>query len=158
MKKVLLAVLLVIAIIIAVATPYAVAEQEPAPETEQTEVVQAESPTTIFVPVEKEDGINLTAIINSILVLIAAFITKKVIPYMKARMTAAQYAQFEAAVRVGVYAAEEIYKSGHGEEKLNYVIDYLDRKGFSVDIDQIKAAVYQMREGKTTPATVPKTE
>jgi len=91
-------------------------------------------------------AIDLTAIINALILVLAAFVTGKVIPYIKSKLSAAQYAQFEAAVRVGVFAAEEIYRSGHGDEKLEYVKGYLKKKGYNVDIDQIKATVYQMRE------------
>lgn len=89
--------------------------------------------------------IDLTPIINAALVLIGAILTTKLMPYLKARMTAEQYARMDAAIKVAVYAAEEVYRGGHGEEKLAYAESYLKGKGFEVDLAQIKAAVQLMR-------------
>lgn len=93
-------------------------------------------------------NIDLTPMVNAAIALIGAIFVGKIVPYLKERMTASQYERLEAAVRVAVYAAEEVYKSGHGDEKLNYAKAYLKRHGYDVDVDQIKAAVKQMRDGE----------
>ncbi len=90
-------------------------------------------------------GIDLTAVINAFLALIGALITRRLVPYLREKMTDAQYRRALAAVNVAVYAAEEIYKSGHGAEKLEYAQKYLSGKGYAVDLDEIKAAVKKMR-------------
>ena len=46
-----------------------------------------------------------------------------------------------ALVKVLVYAAEQLYGAGNGSEKLQYVRDELNRRGFEVDFDEIEAAV-----------------
>lgn len=94
------------------------------------------------------EPIDLTPMVNAAIALIGAIFVGKIVPYLKERMTASQYERLEAAVRVAVYAAEEVYKSGHGDEKLNYAKAYLKRHGYDVDVDQIKAAVKQMRDGE----------
>ena len=93
-------------------------------------------------------SIDLTAIINAAIAVIGAILTYKVVPYLKDRMSDAQFQRTEAMINVAVYAAEEIYRSGHGDEKLRYVQEYLKDKGFNVDVAQIKAAVKRMRDGE----------
>lgn len=87
-------------------------------------------------------NINLTPIIEAIIGLLAALITYRLIPWIKARTTVAQQEQLETAVRIAVFAAEQIYGAGRGSEKLDYAIKYLHDKGFDVDRQQIEAAVY----------------
>lgn len=87
-------------------------------------------------------NINLTPIIEAIIGLLAALITYRLIPWIKARTTVAQQEQLETAVRIAVFAAEQIYGAGRGSEKLDYAIKYLREKGFDVDRQQIEAAVY----------------
>ena len=87
-------------------------------------------------------NINLTPIIEAIIGLLAALVTYRLIPWIKARTTVAQQEQLETAVRIAVFAAEQIYGAGRGSEKLDYAIEYLHDKGFDVDRQQIEAAVY----------------
>lgn len=87
-------------------------------------------------------NINLTPIIEAIIGLLAALITYRLIPWIKARTTVSQQEQLETAVRIAVFAAEQIYGAGRGSEKLDYAIEYLHDKGFDVDRQQIEAAVY----------------
>ena len=85
--------------------------------------------------------INLTPIIQAILALLAALVTYRLIPWIKARTTAAQQGNIRAAVRVFVFAAEQLYGAGKGKEKMQYVCDRLREQGFDVDVDEIEAAV-----------------
>ena len=61
--------------------------------------------------------IDLTTIINAIIALLAALVTYRLIPWIKARTTTEQQAQLKAAIKVAVFAAEQIFGAGHGEEK-----------------------------------------
>lgn len=91
--------------------------------------------------------IDLTPIIEAILLLLASLITYKVIPWIKARTTAEQQTMLRATVRTLVYAAEQIYGAGKGEEKLDYVAAQLVAKGFTVDRAEIEAAVGEYING-----------
>ena len=86
-------------------------------------------------------SIDLTPIIQAIIALLAAIITIKVIPWIQAKTTAQQQAMLRAAVSVAVYAAEQIYGAGGGNEKMQYVKARLREKGFDIDITEIEAAV-----------------
>ena len=86
--------------------------------------------------------IDLTPFINAVIALIAAIITWKLIPWIQARTTNEQQATIAALIKVGVYAAEQLYKTpGMGKAKFEYVQRYLASKGYSVDIADIEAAV-----------------
>ena len=65
--------------------------------------------------------IDLTPILEAIIALIAALVTYKLIPWLKARTTESQQAILMATVRTLVYAAEQLYGAGKGKEKLQYV-------------------------------------
>ena len=85
--------------------------------------------------------IDLTPIINAIIALIAAIISVKVIPWIKAKTTNEQQAMMRAAVKTAVFAAEQLYGAGHGDEKFDFVCNRLRLKGFIVDKTEIEAAV-----------------
>jgi hypothetical protein len=87
------------------------------------------------------NSINLTPILQAIIALLAALITYRLIPWIKARTTATQQDNLRALVKVLVFAAEQIFGAGHGPEKLKYVQSKLADKGFLVDTDEIEAAV-----------------
>ena len=101
--------------------------------------------------------INLTGAINAILALLAAVITYKVIPWIKAKTTNEHQMFIEATVRTLVFAAEQIYGAGHGREKMDYVVQKLEEKGYTVDTDDIEAAVYNYLNGDK-PDAKPDTE
>lgn len=85
--------------------------------------------------------IDLTAILQAILALLAAIITYKVIPWVKARTTNEQQTMMRAAVKTLVFAAEQLYGAGAGSEKLDFVIRQLEMQGFTVNRVEIEAAV-----------------
>ena len=87
-------------------------------------------------------SINLTPIIEAVIALLAALITYKLIPWIKARTTEAQQENLRRTVKVLVCAAEQIYGGGKGKEKLQYVKDRLIDRGYDIDLDEIEAAVY----------------
>ncbi len=88
--------------------------------------------------------IDLTPIFQALIALLASLITIKVIPWIQARTNAQQQEMLRASVSVAVYAAEQIYGTGAGHDKLLYVKGQLARKGFHVDIDEIEAAVQSL--------------
>ena len=86
-------------------------------------------------------NIDLTPIFQAIIALLAALVTYKLVPWIKARTTESQQALLSAAVKTLVYAAEQLYRAGKGAEKLDYVIVGLEKRGFTADRDAIEAAV-----------------
>ncbi|MBE5766187.1 MAG: holin [Clostridiales bacterium] len=88
--------------------------------------------------------IDLTPLFQAVIALLAALITGRLIPWIKKKVDAENMNMLAAATRTLVFAAEQIYGAGRGEEKLEYVISRLEKKGFTVDIDAIEAAVKEM--------------
>lgn len=86
-------------------------------------------------------NINLTPIFEAIIALLAALVTYKLIPWIKAHTSQTQQEYLDAVVKMLVYAAEQIYGAGHGDEKFRYVQKKLADKGFAIDADAIEAAV-----------------
>jgi hypothetical protein len=83
--------------------------------------------------------IDLTPIIQAIIVLIAAIITAHVIPWLKRKIGAQKLTEAKTWVEVAVKAAEQLYQGdGRGAEKYNYVVKFLQDKGFTFDGDSIK--------------------
>lgn len=89
-------------------------------------------------------GIDLTPLFQAVIAFLAALVSYKLVPWIQARTTAQQQEMLRAAVSVAVYAAEQLYGTGKGKEKLMYVKGQLAKKGFHVDIDEIEAAVHEL--------------
>lgn len=85
--------------------------------------------------------IDLTQIILAIITLIGAIITRYLIPWIKNKLSDHQYDQFLALIRVGVYAAEQLFTSDRWEEKKQYVVDLLEENGYSVDTTAVDAMI-----------------
>lgn len=85
--------------------------------------------------------IDLTPVFQAILALLAALITGRLIPWIKARTTAEQQQRLQAAINTVVYAAEQLYGASHGPEKLQYACDSLAKMGFNADSTEVKAGI-----------------
>lgn len=85
--------------------------------------------------------IDLTPIFQALIALLAAIVTYKLIPWIKAKTSKTQQENIRAAVRVMVFAAEQLYGAGNGKEKLDYVVMRLRQQGIKVDTDEIEATV-----------------
>ncbi|MEG1513806.1 MAG: hypothetical protein RSD95_02860 [Clostridia bacterium] len=109
--------------------------------------VMAEEPTVA-------QFVDLTPLINAAILVVCAIVTGKLVPYLKARLTDSQFRHMISLLNIGVYAAEELFPEGHGDEKLKMVQAYMKKNGFDVDIEAIKATVNQMRDEKNKGVSV----
>ena len=105
-------------------------------------------------------NIDLTTIINAIIGLLAALVTYRLIPWIKAKTTNEQQADIRALVKAGVYAAEQIYNTdGMGTKKMEYVKNFLLGYGFDINVTEIEAAVKEYINPPVLPtlpvATIP---
>lgn len=85
--------------------------------------------------------IDLTQIILGIITLLSGVITSVLVPYLKSKLTERQQEILKNAIDIGVYAAEQLYGSGHGEEKKTYVRELLNGKGYDVNMEEVNAAI-----------------
>lgn len=86
-------------------------------------------------------AIDLTPIVQAIIAIISIVIARYLVPWLKANATIKQREKLTNAVETFVFAAEQIYGSGWGQEKLNHVKLKLKEQGYTVDIDLIEATV-----------------
>ena len=87
--------------------------------------------------------IDLTPVLQLVIMLLSALITAFVIPWVKSRASAQQWEALVNVTRTAVFAAEQVYGSGWGREKLHYAEEYIRKKGYTVDVDLIEATVRQ---------------
>lgn len=85
--------------------------------------------------------IDLTPILQAVIALAAALITAFVIPWIKSKTTLEQRNLLLSVITSLVYAAEQIYGAGHGEDKLAYVVEHLKERGMTVDVAAIEAII-----------------
>lgn len=91
--------------------------------------------------------IDITPVTEAVIMLLAAMISRKLIPWLQVRLTIQQQEMLQAVTRTMVYAAEQIYGAGNGAKKLQYVQEQLEERGFCVDLAQIEASVRAMADG-----------
>ncbi len=77
--------------------------------------------------------IDLTEVILALITLISGIVSSFLVPYLKQRMTETQRERLGTLIRVGVYAAEQLYRSGEGTKKKAYVIQLLEQQGVASD-------------------------
>lgn len=92
--------------------------------------------------------VSLTEIIQAVLTLIAGIITAFVVPWVKTKTSVQQQSLLYATIKSLVYGAEQIYKSGNGSVKMDYVKNELAKQGFTIDVTAIEAAVHSMNLDK----------
>lgn len=97
--------------------------------------------------------VDLTPIITAVLTLIISLISAFLIPYIKTKVSAEQFATIKLWVQVAVQAAEMLYVgSGRGEEKKKYVIEFLNSKGFTLNAEEIEnlieSAVLELKQSQ----------
>lgn len=90
--------------------------------------------------------IDLTPILEAVISLAVALITYKLIPWIKAQTDGKQQDLLRATVKTLVFAADQLYGAGKGEEKLDYVIAEMEKRGFTADRAAIEAAVKQLTQ------------
>lgn len=101
--------------------------------------------------------IDLTQIILAIITLIGAIITRYLIPWIKSKLNDDQYDVFATLVRVGVYAAEQMFSREQWKEKKQYVLDLLVENGYTIDATAVDALIEAtVRELRIEQGQLPK--
>lgn len=86
--------------------------------------------------------LNITDIMSAIIALAVAILTTFVVPAIRQKMDAQDFAQLLKWVKIGVQAAEMIYKgTGMGKLKKAYVKDFLLSHGYTLDEAELDAAI-----------------
>lgn len=84
---------------------------------------------------------DITPIVEAVIALVSAVITVFLIPYLKTKLTEAQRKRIKEYIDTAVMAAEKLFPSVDGEklgeEKLQYVAEYLKSKGIEFDVEDV---------------------
>ena len=89
--------------------------------------------------------VDLTGIVNAVLAVLGALLTKRLLPWLKANTSARQQELTQAAVSTAVYAAEQLYNTNVIKDRLKYAGKWLEQQGYSVDRAQIEAEVKRQK-------------
>lgn len=98
--------------------------------------------------------IDLTPIFQAIIALLAALVTYKLIPWIKSKTTEQQQSNLYAAAKIAVYAAEQLFGAGQGEEKLQYALEALRRAGFDMDMPLVRETIENIVHGMIKPLSL----
>ena len=86
--------------------------------------------------------IDLTEVIKAVFALLIAVLTYVVFPLLRNKLSEEKFALMKEIARTGVYAAEQLYNgSGRGEEKLEYVMNYMKERGYDIDKEEVRTVV-----------------
>lgn len=84
---------------------------------------------------------DLTPIINAFIALIAALVTAFVVPWIRRNTTAKDREDFLRWVEIAVAAAEQLFLSTQGSAKKEYVLGFLEERGFTYSEEELNAAI-----------------
>lgn len=88
------------------------------------------------------ETIDLTGLVSAIITLVVVVITTFLVPYLKTKIDENNFAEMYSWVQIAVSAAEMIYSGpGRGEEKKNYVTQYIESKGYKIDMESINVLI-----------------
>lgn len=86
--------------------------------------------------------IDITPVVNAVIALAATVVSAFLIPWIKSKTTAQQRSELVAWAKIGVAAAEQIYVGqGRGDEKKQYVLEFLKSKGFDLNEESVNNAI-----------------
>lgn len=101
--------------------------------------------------------VDLTQVVVAVLTLIISMVSAFLVPYLKTKIGAEKLENIRFWVNIAVEAAEQIYAgSGRGKEKKEYVLKFLQSKGFTLNAEEIEniveAAVLNLKINKKEEA------
>lgn len=86
--------------------------------------------------------IDITPVVNAVIALAATVVSVFLFPWIKSKTTAQQRSELVAWAKIGVAAAEQIYVGqGRGDEKKQYVLEFLKSKGFDLNEESVNNAI-----------------
>ena len=85
---------------------------------------------------------DITPIVQAVFALVGVLITSLLIPWIRSKTTAEQQEEIKQWVKIAVAAAEQLFVGqGRGEEKKQWVLEFLTKYNLKVDMDAIDALI-----------------
>ena len=92
---------------------------------------------------------NWDLILNAAVSLVCALVLTVCVPLLKTKLGAERFEALQNRIAVCVAAAEQLFGSGEGEKKKDYVLSQLLNRGLVKDVDDVTAliesAVYKLQ-------------
>lgn len=85
--------------------------------------------------------VDLTPVMNAIITILAALAVRYLVPWISEHTTAKKREDLLVWVDIAVRAAQQMFYQASGSERLEYVLDYLEAKGFDVDDQSVRNAI-----------------
>ena len=85
--------------------------------------------------------LDITAILQALITLVALLISAFVIPWLRKKIGAEKMSEFLKWVDIAVRAAEQLYDSTMTVEKKQYVLSFLHSKGVKFTAAEVDAAI-----------------
>ncbi len=93
---------------------------------------------------------DLTPLVEIAISILSVIATYFIIPLLKERLSAEKLDKLVKYTKIAVEAAEQLYGSGTGQQKKEYVVSFLLSKGIVFDTQEVSAiiesAVYRLPE------------
>ena len=91
---------------------------------------------------EKQTALlDLTQLVQAILSLAAGVVSLYLVPWLRSKLTNEQLAKAKSWVQIAVYAAEKLYGTGNGDQKLAYAEAILLDHNIKLDTTTLKAMI-----------------
>ena len=84
---------------------------------------------------------ELTELVKMFIELIVAVASMWLVPWLKAKCNAEQIADMLRWVEIAVSAAEQLYDAAQGSAKKQYVVSFLEERGYRVDENEVDLAI-----------------
>lgn len=84
---------------------------------------------------------ELTDIICAIITLLAAIMTATVVPWLKEKLSVQERNELFKWVEIAVMAAQQLYHNLDGNMRKEYVVRFLESKGYDVDTQEVDNAI-----------------
>ena len=84
---------------------------------------------------------ELTEIICAVITLLAAIIPATVVPWLKKKMSVQERNEMFKWGEIAVMAAQQLYHNLDGNMRKEYVVRFLESKGYDVDTQEVDSAI-----------------
>lgn len=84
---------------------------------------------------------DFTALFEIVISIISVIASCFIIPWLKEKLSAEKLERLVKLVKIAVEAAEQLYGSGTGQQKKEYVVSFLLSKGIVFDANEVEAII-----------------
>lgn len=84
---------------------------------------------------------DFTGVLEIVISILATIATCFIIPLLKEKLEAEKLKRLVKLVKIAVDAAEQLYESAAGQQKKEYVMNYLLSKGIVFDVNDVEQII-----------------